>query len=263
MMRLFFTPILTALVLSVPAGIAAQDAGPAHAPDGRAPQLISPLYFPPKPNAPFTALARTTVVRTLPDGSTVTNENARHIARDGNGRIFQERVTFVPVPGDGSLKMRVHAIDYEDPVGRTWYHCSTAEQVCQLREYHARFVEGVEAPEGLQPGGRTYLTRENLGVETFAGLEVQHSRETWTLATESVGNTKTILRTVEYWYSPELGVNVQVKRHDPRDGDQTLWLTDLSRSSPEPETFKVPADYRVVDHRRPQPVEDAQPSDPE
>jgi hypothetical protein len=37
----------------------AQDAGPAHAPDGRAPQLISPLYFSPKPNAPFTATART------------------------------------------------------------------------------------------------------------------------------------------------------------------------------------------------------------
>jgi hypothetical protein len=263
MMRYFPAPILAAFALTVPVCLMAQDAGPAHAPDGRAPQLIAPLYIPPKPNAPFTALARTIVVRTLPDGSTVTNQNQRHVARDMDGRVFQERVTFVPVPNDGSHKMRVHAIDYEDPVSQTWYRCNTAEQVCQLRGYHAKFVEGDEVPQGLQPGRRTYLTRENLGVETFAGLEVQHSRETWTLASESVGNTGTILRTVEYWYSLELGVNVQVKRHDPRDGDQTLWLTDVSLSAPEPDRFKIPADYRVVDHRHPQPVDDAQPSDPE
>jgi hypothetical protein len=263
MMPLLFTPMLTALALTVPVCLAAQDAGPAHAPDGQAPQLISPLFFPPKPHAPFTAVAKTVVVRTLPDGSTVTSQNERHIARDADGRIFQERVTFVPVPNDGSRKMRVHAVDYSDPVNHTWYHCDTGLRVCQLREYQGEYAEAVPGPAGLQPDRRTFLTRENLGVDTFAGLEVQRSRETLTLATESVGNTRTILRTVDYWYSPELGVNVQVKRHDPRDGDQTLWLTDVSLSAPDPEVFKVPADFSVVDHRHPQRVEDAQPSDPE
>lgn len=261
-MSIRFPALLLAVLFAAPATFVAQQAA-THAFDGRAPLLIAPLYIPPKPNAPFTALARTVVVRTLPGGSTVTSQNQRHIARDTDGRIFQERVTFVPVPNDGSRKMRVHAIDYEDPVSHTWYRCDTAEQLCQLRGYFASSVEGTESPEGLQPDKRTYLTRENLGVDTFAGLEVQHSRETFTLASESVGNTQTIVRTVEYWYSPELGVNAQVKRHDPREGDQTLWLTDLSRSAPEPEIFKVPGDYRVVDHRHPQPVEDAQPSGPE
>src|ERR1700759_3532696 len=107
-------------------------------------------------------------------------------------------------------------------------------------------------PAGPQPDGKTYLTREDLGAETFAGLEVRPSRETLTIYSQAVGNTKTILRTVEYWYSPALGVNVQVKRHDPRDGDQTLWLTDVSLDAPEPEKFKVPADYRVVDFRNQQ-----------
>jgi hypothetical protein len=252
--------ILAGLTLAVPVRSAAQDPGPMHAPDGRAPQLISPLYFPPKPNAPFTAVAKTLVVRTLPDGSTVTAQNERHVARDADGRIFEERVTFVPVPDEGTRKMRVHAVDYIDPVNHTWNHCDTGFKVCQLREYDEQFAEAPPGPAGLQPGGRTYLTRENLGTDTFAGLEVQRSRETLTIATESQGNTRTILRTVEYWYSPLLGANVQVKRHDPRDGDQTLWLTDVSPTSPDPQTFRIPADFSVVDHRHPQRTDEAQPA---
>jgi hypothetical protein len=211
--------------------------------------MISPLYFSPKPNAPFTATAKTTSVRTLPDGSTVTAENSRTVTRDAEGRIFQQRVTFVPVPNDGKHEMRVHATDYYDPVEHTHSHCDTAPRTCDLFDYYAA-VDNPVAPTGLQADKTTFVTREDLGVDTFAGLDVQRSRETTTLYKESVGNTQTILRTVEYWYSPALGVNVQVKRHDPRDGDQTLWLTDVSLTASEPDTYKAPAGYRVFDRRR-------------
>ena len=239
----------------------AQDGGPAHAPDGRAPQLISPLYFAPKPNAPFTATAKTVWVRTLPDGSTVTSENSRLVTRDNDGRIFQQRVTFVPVPNDGKREMWVHARDYTDPVEHIHYHCDTGPKVCTLFYYYAPVADAV-APAGRQADRTTFVTREDLGVDTFAGLDVQKSRETTTLYTETVGNTRTILRTVEYWYSPALGVNVQVKRHDPRDGDQTLWLTDVSLSAADPEIFKVPADYRVIDERSSVPPQGAPADEP-
>jgi hypothetical protein len=258
-----FTFLLAACAtFMLPVCAPAQDTGPAHAPDGRAPQLISPLYFAPKPNAPFTAIAKTVWVRTLPDGSTVTSQNERRVARDADGRVFQERVTFVPVPNDGTRTMTVHATDYGDPVEHTLYHCDTLPKVCKLYGYYAPVNDAV-MPAGRQPDGTTYLTREDLGSDTFAGLEVQHSRETTTLYSGSVGNTRTILRTVEYWYSPALGVNVQVKRHDPRDGDQTLWISDVSLSAPDPETFKAPADYRVVDHRRPESAEETRTVEPQ
>ena len=227
----------------------AQEGGPAHAPDGRAPQLISPLYFSPKPNAPFTATAKTLVVRTLPDESTVTTENSRLVTRDAGGRIFQERVTFVPVPNHGDRQMRVHAVDYTDPVAHTLYHCDTASRECDLFDYLAPVTDAVQPP-GLLPDRATFLTREDLGADSFAGLDVQVSRETFTHYAETIGNTRTILRSVDYWYSPALGVNVQVKRHDPRDGDQTLWLTDVSLTASEPEKYKAPEDYRIIDHRK-------------
>jgi hypothetical protein len=119
--------------------------------------------------------------------------------------------------------------------------------------YFPRSEEAL-AKEGLQPDGRTFLTRENLGVETFDGLQVQHSRETYTFYRATIGNTQTILRTVEYWYSPELGVNVKVVRHDPRDGDQTLWLENIDPSAPDPARFQIPQDYPVYDRRVTQPM---------
>jgi len=218
-----------------------------HSPDFRAQERIAPLYFPPKPNAPFMAIARTKWVRTLPDGSTVTTQNQRVVARDMEGRIFQERRTFVPVPSDGKQVSRAYATEYDDPLEGSIYRCVPDARVCDLFPYYAPADK--EIPAGPQPDGTTYLTRENLGMDSFAGLEVQRSRETFTHYAQTIGNTRTILRTSEYWYSLALDVNTQVKRHDPRDGDQTLWLTDISLTAADPATFKVPSDYRIIDHR--------------
>ena len=110
------------------------------------------------------------------------------------------------------------------------------------------------ATAGLQPDGISFVTRENLGVDTFEGLEVQRSRETFTFFKEKIGNTKTILRVVDYWYSPTLAINVKVVRHDPRDGDQTLWLTNISTTAADPSTFQVPAGYQINDRRAPRPL---------
>ncbi|MDR3752077.1 MAG: hypothetical protein P4K94_11400 [Terracidiphilus sp.] len=91
-------------------------------------------------------------------------------------------------------------------------------------------------------------------MDTFEGVHVQRSRETYTYYKQSIGNTNTILRVVEYWSSPLLGVKVKVVRHDPRDGDQTLWLTDISLTAPDPNVFQIPAEYKIIDYRNLVPI---------
>lgn len=250
MHRLKFIALGIALALLVPAA-PAQEAE--HAPDHRAMPHIAPLDFPPKPGAPFMAVARTTWTQILPDGSTITHQNERVVARDVEGRIFQERRSFIPVPDDGKSQSSVQQLVYSDPLEHTLSNCNPYIKVCNEFAYYEPVTRPL-SPAGLQPDKMTFLTRENLGQDTFEGLDVQRTRETFTFYRASIGNTKTILRVVDYWYSPSLGVNVKVMRHDPRDGDQTLWLTDLSLSAASPETFRVPAGYRTIDHRVVQPV---------
>jgi hypothetical protein len=98
---------------------AAGGQGVSHAPQFPGHSSIAPLDFPPKPNAPFMAIARTTWVKVLPDDSTLTSQNQRVVARDMDGRIFQERRSFIPVPDDGKQQSRVFRLDFSDPVAHT------------------------------------------------------------------------------------------------------------------------------------------------
>lgn len=226
----------------------AQDSAPTHAPDYRAPERIAPLVITPKSRVPFMAIAKTTWVRILPDGSTETHENERVIARDMDGRIFQERRTFIPVPNVKNEQSQAYFLVYSDPVEHTIYGCNVSTRICNLSNFFET-ANQPDRPAGLQPDGMSFLTRENLGADTFEGIDVQRSRETFTFYKQSVGNTKTILRVIDYWYAPDLGVNVKVMRHDPRDGDQTLWLTNISRTAADASTFQVPSGYRIMDRR--------------
>ena len=257
-MRRITLPLFAVFFLLYPAkSLSSQDAGPEHAPDFRAQQKLAPLYFSPKPRAPFMAIAKTVWVQTLPDGSTVTRQNERVVARDMDGRIFQERRTFIPVPDDGKQQSVAYVNEYSDPAAHTMYSCFPGPKICNLATYFGLLNEA-SVPVGLQRDGISFLTRENLGADTIEGLPVQRTRETFTFFKEKIGNTKTILRVVDYWYSPTLDVNVKVVRHDPRDGDQTLWLTNISTTAADPSTFQVPADFKINDRRTAKPTFSAQ-----
>jgi hypothetical protein len=51
--------------------------------------------------------------------------------------------------------------------------------------------------------------------------------------------------TTETWHSPKLKVLVMSKSSDPRMGETTYKLTNLSRAEPDPALFQIPADYTI------------------
>jgi hypothetical protein len=59
----------------------------------------------------------------------------------------------------------------------------------------------------------------------------------------------------EYWYSPQLGINMLSIRSDPRFGKQTFTATNLILSEPDPKLFELPEGYRVEDRRSSSPPE--------
>ena len=55
----------------------------------------------------------------------------------------------------------------------------------------------------------------------------------------------------ETWFSPDLKETVLSKTIDPRSGENTTKLINISRNEPSADLFIPPPDYRVVDETGP------------
>ena len=53
----------------------------------------------------------------------------------------------------------------------------------------------------------------------------------------------------EFWYSPQLGINVIEKRRDPTDGSQNFVVSEISLGEPDSRLFELPANFQIVDER--------------
>jgi len=240
--------LLSAALLLTGSLVAAQSPGDVyHAPDGNSREMITSIYISPLANAPFQATVTAEWTKHLPDGSTTVVRNHRLVVRDGRGRIYQERRTLVP---DGSpQKSAIFRIEISDPVAHTKYFCDPSLSECDLRSYDAPVTEPV-APAGQLGNSGRYLSRASLGTKEMEGVEVTGTRETITTQAGVIGNSAPVDNTKEFWYSPKLGLNLQVLRIDPLHGDQLFTVTNLSQAEPDARLFILPAKCKVVDMRK-------------
>ena len=89
------------------------------------------------------------------------------------------------------------------------------------------------------------VKEEQLGKQVIEGVEAEGSRTTITIPVGEVGNERAIEIVSERWYSPELQMVVMTRHSDPRTGETTYRLTNISRTEPVKSLFEVPADYTV------------------
>jgi hypothetical protein len=258
-MKRFPAPVFAVLLflLSSPAS-AQQPLEPRHAPDGGTRETFASIFIPSTPNAPFTATVNTEWIRQLADGSYITLKNHRTVARDASGRIFQERRIFVP--DDGKHESTIYQIEVSDPAAHERYICNPSERVCRLEQFFARspVPEPVAGNSTNKPDAPGF---ENLGTQTVDGLETIGTRETRLIATASVGNEAPILEKREYWYSPQLGVNLITRREDPRfSSRQNFEVSDLTLGEPDAKLFNPPSDFKIIDLRKPPEISPSQPS---
>lgn len=90
---------------------------------------------------------------------------------------------------------------------------------------------------------------EVLEAREIEGVRAEGVRTVMTIPAGSIGNTLPIEVVNERWFSPELRVVVMTRRFDPRFGETVYRLTNIVRSEPSPDLFKVPADFRTEDVR--------------
>jgi hypothetical protein len=79
------------------------------------------------------------------------------------------------------------------------------------------------------------------------GVAVEGTRSTTTIPAGEIGNEQPITIVSERWTSPDLKVLVMSKQSDPRFGETTYRLTNLTRGEPSPQLFEIPSDFQVID----------------
>jgi hypothetical protein len=87
--------------------------------------------------------------------------------------------------------------------------------------------------------------KEDLGTRTIEGVEATGTRTTVTIAAGEIGNERPIEIVSERWYSPELQTVVSSRHSDPRFGETTFKLSNVSRAEPDRALFEPPSDYTV------------------
>jgi hypothetical protein len=229
---------------------------PQPAQDGGIREVLESIVIPPIPHAPFFATLVTEAVKFAADGGSMTFVNERHIARNAEGRIYEER--WLLVPKGGKVKSMMNWIQVADPKQRTLYNCSPQRHVCDLLVYNpesdlsaASLRKGSTHPLENGDGSDVW---EDLGTRNILGIETEGVRETTVTNVGVLGNDQPLNSMSEYWHSQQLGINLLSIRSSPYFGKQTFTITDLSSGEPDASLFKVPDAYAVNDQRKNGPI---------
>jgi hypothetical protein len=257
------TGLLSFLCLSLVCFAQTQESQQPHPPvpgpasDGGVREVLESIVIPPIPNAPFTATLDTEWVRFSPEGGTFTLVNERHIARDGRGRIYEERWALAPKIHTGPSPSKLTWIQIADPKLHTLYNCSTDKHICDLLTYDpAKDLTAAEPRKAPSLGTLTRgpVTTEDLGTRNIGGIDTVGIRETSMIAVGAMGNDQPLSSVKEEWHSQELGINLLSLRSGPTFGKQTFTITEVTATEPDPQLFLLPEGYKINDQRKNPPI---------
>jgi hypothetical protein len=194
--------------------------------------------------APFTAAFSQATTQVFTDGNHIQRTTNGTLARDSNGRTRRDMT--LPAIGDWATsgKTPPHVVLIKDPVAAANYILQPDQKIARKLPLRAgRFgKEGGGPPPGF---GQNEAATTSLGTQVVNGISAQGTLTTRTIPAGAIGNEKPVVITVERWYSPDLQMNVLIKRSDPRTGDNVFQVTNVVRTEPDASLFQVPSDYTL------------------
>jgi hypothetical protein len=196
---------------------------------------------------PFSARFGVDSSRSLDDGSVQTKHVETTVARDSQGRVYRERHSLAP--GNSGEQPSLKNFFILDPAAHTRTSCNVTARHCDITRYRGvPFLRPI--PDGSFDPGYRFVKRRNLGSDFIYGLNVVGTRETvafrggWPAEEWQVSMQ-------EFWYSPDLGVNLSATSKLPVKGTQAVRVSEFSRAEPDPAMFQIPANFVVEDRRQP------------
>jgi hypothetical protein len=247
-MRVRLLAFLAAIALAIP--LAAQPSPPG---------VIGSFRFRPRPypdriatRAPYSAERVSEQVQIGADGTrfTTASEHQR-IYRDSKGRTRTERPLLTGSEDPGVPVV----IEITDPIAGLGYTFDSTHSVVHRYALSPPPAKPA-APQGLRilpvhPRPQTTTTREDLGIQTIEGAAARGSRTVVSWPTGSAGNDRPFKTVSEHWFSDELHETILSRTSDPRTGEQTTKLINISLAEPPAALFAPPAAFTVVDETGP------------
>jgi hypothetical protein len=195
--------------------------------------------------APYSASVTNSTVQSLQDGNTIQHSTSGSVARDSQGRTY-EQMTF---NGDRFGQNGPTTLVFiNDPVGGYAYTLNASTKVAFRRALKAHPGGAPPHPPGDEAGpDAANRVVSDLGTQLVGGVTATGKSVTHTIPAGSIGNALAVVTTSETWTSPDLQIPVLAKRSDPRFGQTTYSLTNIQRTEPPASLFQVPPDYTVKD----------------
>jgi hypothetical protein len=240
--------LLVAVAVAAVLGYAGM-AGASDQPAGRevvaAGGLPRDLMAAPVMGEPFSAMWTNEIVRTLADGTKVTNHGHHFVARDSAGR---ERLELRLAPANNGKPER-KLVFVMDPVAHTlttWGEGTNGPKVAmvtKMKEPKGVLNPAVTKENDSRP--QPQVTIVSLGSEMLDNIPATGERTTTVVPVGRAGNDQPITKTYEVWTSDEMKLVLLQKWTDPRTGVRTTQLADLLRSEPDAALFRPPAGYEI------------------
>jgi hypothetical protein len=224
--------------------------------------------------APYSGERLNEQVQTLADGTHITRKSApTKVYRDSAGRTRTERPIAPGLALAGRIPDSPTIIEITDPVAQVKYTLDTINKVA-----HRQLLQAAPVPRGaVQKGSlaavggiaggigagvaggailsttlpsgivQPQTSSEKLGTRTIEGVLAEGTRQTTTWPVDSQGNDRPISVVNETWTAVELKVTILSTQNDPRSGEITDKLANISEAEPDAGLFLPPPEYSVVD----------------
>jgi hypothetical protein len=227
---------------------------------------------------PYSADGVTKITQTLADGTRIEREVRSKFYRDSAGRVRREQNILGLDSLLGALSSEPQtAITITDPVAGVVYSLDPIRRGARRilipgDGYRRVFPASPPSPAPKEPGEASTspssilapraplapkapiapiaplppTKSESLGVRQIEGLPATGERTTSTIPTGRIGNDRPIEIFDERWVSSDLKVVLLLRHRDPQTGEMEFRLTNIKRTEPSPDLFKVPSDYTII-----------------
>jgi len=181
----------------------------------------------------------------LADGTQVSEKTvAGHLYRDPQGRTRSERLIAPGTPNETLI------VELVDPAADVRYILDARNKAAHrflLTPAPATKARLAEVAPSEDAAPQQQYGTEVLGQRMIGPVVAEGRRIVTTILPASGSNDHLAVVATEMWYSNALGLTLYSKVSDPRAGDTTYAITNLSLTTPDPALFQIPAGYTIVD----------------